>query len=60
MSRDLPPIYDTILNELESQYVLGYIPANSRHQGKWRKVRVEVKPDKLRVRHRAGYYEPLG
>jgi len=51
---------DLIRAELRSQYVLGYVPTHSEHDGRWRKI--EVKLDqikglpKLSVRAREGYY----
>jgi Ca-activated chloride channel family protein len=57
-SKDLPGIYQKILDELSSQYVLGFTSDDARRDGKFRKVKVEVKPHGLRVRHRPGYYAP--
>jgi Ca-activated chloride channel family protein len=57
-SKDLDGIYDKILAELTSQYVLGYVSDNTRRDGKFRKLKVEVKPKGMKVRHRGGYYAP--
>lgn len=57
-SKDLPDVYDQILDELKAQYVIGYLPANPRHDGKYRKLRVEVSRPDLKVRHRPGYTAP--
>jgi VWFA-related protein len=57
-SRDLPEIYGKILEELSAQYVLGFVSDDPRRDGKFRKLKVEVKPRGLRVRHRPGYYVP--
>jgi Ca-activated chloride channel family protein len=54
-SRDLPGIYDKILQELSGQYVIGFISENQRKDGKYRKLKVQVKREGLRVRHREGY-----
>ena len=51
-------IYDTILEELFSQYSLGYVSTNGKRDGKYRKIRVEVSQDNVKVRHRRGYYAP--
>jgi Ca-activated chloride channel homolog len=59
-SRDLSTIYQKILDELASQYVLGFVSDNPKMNGKFRKLRVEVKPASLRVRHRLGYYAVPG
>lgn len=57
-SKDLPEIYDQILDELKAQYVIGYVPDNPKHDGKHRKLRVEVSRPQLKVRHRPGYTAP--
>jgi Ca-activated chloride channel family protein len=54
-SRDLAGIYDKILQELSGQYVLGFVSDNARRDGKYRKLKVQVKREGLRVRHREGY-----
>jgi Ca-activated chloride channel family protein len=52
-----------ISSELRNEYVLGYTPANEKHDGKWRKVKVKlVAPPglpALTVHARNGYYAPL-
>jgi len=57
-SKDLPKIYDQILDELRSQYVIGYVPDNLKRDGKYRKLRVEVSVPGLKVRSRPGYTAP--
>src|SRR5262245_45019273 len=57
-SKDLPQIYDKILDELKSQYVIGYVPDNPKRDGKYRKLKVEVKREGLKVRARQGYTAP--
>src|SRR5258706_3011482 len=59
-SRDLSVIYQKILDELSSQYVLGFVSGNARLDGKFHRLRVEVAPQGLRVRHRPGYYAVPG
>ena len=54
-SRDLAGIYEKILQELSGQYVLGFVSENLRRDGKYRKLKVQVKREGLRVRHREGY-----
>jgi Ca-activated chloride channel family protein len=58
-SRDLAAIFQKLLDELKAQYVLGYVPANAVRDGHFRKLKVQVKRDGLRVRHRAGYFATL-
>ncbi|MFI5184121.1 MAG: VWA domain-containing protein [Vicinamibacteria bacterium] len=57
-SRELAAIYQKILDELGSQYVLGYVPGATARDGRFRRLTVEVKRPGLRVRHRPGYYAP--
>ncbi len=48
--------YQGILDELRSQYVIGYYPTSLRHDGRWRNVEVKA-PGGLRVRTREGYVD---
>jgi Ca-activated chloride channel homolog len=53
---------DLIHAELRSQYVLGYMPTNQSHNGKWRRMRVKLDAPqglpKLIIHAREGYYAP--
>ena len=53
---ELKVVYGAIATELASQYSIGYVPANGRADGRFRRVIVQVvtKPD-LRPRTRMGY-----
>ena len=53
-SGDLAGIYRKILDELESQYVLGFVSSGA-PDGKFRKLKVTVKREGLKLRHRPGY-----
>ena len=44
----------TLLDELNAQYTLGYVPKKA-PDGKYRKLKVESKNKDLRVRHHGGY-----
>lgn len=54
-SRELAEVYERILSELSAQYVLGFSSSDPRRDGKYRKLKVEVKRKGLKVRHRPGY-----
>jgi Ca-activated chloride channel homolog len=56
---ELDSVYDRIAEELRTQYSVGYVSANRRRDGKWRRIVVRV-PDRasLQVRHKLGYYAP--
>jgi VWFA-related protein len=64
---EYPGIYQMVSANLRSQYSLGFVPKNLKTDGKLHKLRVEVpnldvnkdgKLDKLKVRHKKGYYAP--
>ena len=57
-SKQLAAIYQAILDELGSQYVLGYVSDNPNRDGKYRTIGVRLKPAGLKVRHRPGYHGP--
>ena len=57
-SQELPAIYQSILEELGSQYVLGYVPDNSARDGRLRKLAVVVNRPGIRLRYRPGYVVP--
>lgn len=46
-----------IATELRSQYRLGYSPANLRHDGSFRRIRVTVRGHSYSVAARSGYYD---
>jgi VWFA-related protein len=56
--RELAEIYNRILDELSGQYVLGYVSDNPKLDGKYRRLKVELRRDGLKVRHRPGYDAP--
>jgi VWFA-related protein len=66
-SGEYPGIYETVNADLRHRYTLGFVSTNPHVDGKLRKLKVEVvdtdvdhdgKPDKLKVRHKKGYYAP--
>jgi VWFA-related protein len=57
-SQQLPAIYQSIMEELGSQYVLGYVPDNSARDGRWRKLAVVGNRPGIRLRYRPGYVAP--
>jgi Ca-activated chloride channel family protein len=57
-SRDLPQIYERILDELSGQYVLGFVSDNPKRDGRYRKLKVDALRKGLRVRCREGYVAP--
>jgi Ca-activated chloride channel homolog len=57
-SRELAAIYQSILDELGTQYVLGYVSDNAKRDGRFRRITVELRRPGLKVRHRPGYDAP--
>jgi Ca-activated chloride channel family protein len=57
-SKELAAIYQSILDEIASQYVLGFVSDNSARDGRFRKLTVEVKRPGLKLRYRPGYAAP--
>jgi Ca-activated chloride channel family protein len=59
-SVEMDEIFERIALELRHQYSVGYTPKDFEPNGKWRKVKVKVKPPRglprLIVRSREGYY----
>ena len=52
----LEQIYDQIAEEMRTQYVLGYTPANGAKDGTFRKVEIRPKDKNVRIQARKGYY----
>jgi Ca-activated chloride channel family protein len=57
-SKQLAAIYQSILDELGSQYVLGYVSDRPEHDGRFRKIVVESRRPGLKLRYRPGYALP--
>jgi VWFA-related protein len=49
--------FRAVLDELRRQYVLGYYPSTARHDGSWRRIRVDVAGSGVALRAREGYYD---
>jgi len=54
-SAELGPATERIANELNNQYMLGYVPSKA-PDGEWRGIRVRVKDRSYFTRARRGYY----
>lgn len=57
---ELPKIYQTISDELSTQYSIAYTSKNPLKNGAWRRIVVRVKSTGLTARTRQGYYGPTG
>jgi VWFA-related protein len=56
--KGLEKAFDVVSEELRSQYVLGYYPTNVKHDGTFRKIKVEVARPDVKILARKGYYAP--
>jgi Ca-activated chloride channel homolog len=59
--KELDAVYEKVVAQIRAQYTLGYLSANEKTDGAWRKVEVKVihKDGRdLRVRARKGYFGP--
>jgi len=55
-SKDTAAAFEEIANELRTQYLIGYTPTNTKHDGAFRKIRVQVHNSDYKVQARRGYY----
>jgi VWFA-related protein len=55
-SNDLSLAIKQIQNDTQVYYVVGYFSTNTKEDGKYRKIRVEVTQPDVRVEHRPGYF----
>lgn len=52
-------IYPRILSDIDHRYVIGYQPTNKIHDGKLRKIQIEVRGHpEYEVKGRKAYYAP--
>jgi VWFA-related protein len=56
--KQLEPAYSRIAAELRTQYSIAYYPSNEKHDGSWRKLRVEVRRKGWVAKTRPGYRAP--
>jgi Ca-activated chloride channel family protein len=55
---DLKDVYGQIADELSSQYSIGYASKNTRRDGAWRRIVVQVARPQVVARTKRGYYAP--
>ena len=56
--KGIDELFDKILDELFSQYNIAYLSSNKETNGKYRKIKVNVDVDDVKIRHRRGYFGP--
>jgi Ca-activated chloride channel family protein len=59
-ARELAKIYQSIWDELSSQYALAYSSSNPKRDGAWRRIQVRVLKPGFTARTKQGYYGPTG
>jgi Ca-activated chloride channel family protein len=59
-ARELPKIYQTIWDELSSQYAVAYSSGNPKRDGAWRRIQVRLLRPSTAARTKQGYYGPTG
>ena len=57
-TNDFGEAFQEIQSENSSYYLLGYTPTNTRSDGRFRKIRVEVTRPGVKAESRPGYYAP--
>ena len=60
--KELDKVYAQIEAEIRAQYTLGYVSANDKADGSWRKVEIRLTDPAakdVKIRSRRGYFAPL-
>lgn len=61
-TNDFAQVFDRVVSDTEAYYVIGYSSTNAARDGKFRRIKVQVRPGagtaaaSYRVEHRSGYY----
>src|SRR5262245_22491469 len=58
--KQLPAVYGQIADELANQYTLAYVSKNSKRDGAWRRITVQINRGGMMARTKAGYFGPKG
>jgi VWFA-related protein len=57
-THNIDQAFDELSEELRSQYTIGYYPTNTKRDGTYRKVKVEIQQKDMDALTRKGYYAP--
>ncbi|MGB8787371.1 MAG: VWA domain-containing protein [Candidatus Acidiferrales bacterium] len=57
-TKSLEKAFDQLSEEMRQQYVLGYYPTNTKRDGSFRKIKLEITRADLKILTRRGYYAP--
>ena len=55
---DFGGVFDRVIADTSAYYVLGYSSANMLRDGKFRRMRIQLKRSDLKLEYRVGYYAP--
>ncbi len=55
---DLSSVFKEVQADTEGYYLVSYISANTKMDGKWRRIRVKVDAPGVKIHFREGYYGP--
>src|SRR5205814_5084437 len=55
---DFAPAFEEVQKENSTYYLLGYTPTNSKADGRFRRIRVQVSRPGVKVEARPGYFAP--
>ena len=58
--KQLSGIYSQIADELANQYTLAYVSKNTKRDGGWRRITIQVARGGMTARTKAGYFGPKG
>jgi len=51
-------VFDRVVNDTSAYYVLGYSSTNAARDGRFRRIKVRLKRNDLKLEYRSGYYAP--
>ena len=51
-------VFDKVVNDTSAYYVLGYSSTNPARDGRFRRIKVKLKRQDLKLEYRSGYYAP--
>jgi VWFA-related protein len=57
-SNSFGAVFDKVINDTSAYYVLGYSSTNPARDGRFRRIKVRLKRQDLKLEYRSGYYAP--
>ena len=57
-SNSFGAVFDKVVNDTSAYYVLGYSSTNPARDGRFRRIKVRLKRQDLKLEYRSGYYAP--